>query len=34
MMRILEQIQTAVKNEEYCQFCYKKGEYTNEGITM
>ncbi|MDD2777334.1 MAG: zinc ribbon domain-containing protein [Methanocellales archaeon] len=22
------------KNEEYCQFCYQKGKYTDKGITM
>ena len=22
------------KNKEYCRFCYKKGKYTDEGITM
>ena len=22
------------KNEEYCQFCYREGNYTDEGITM
>ncbi len=22
------------KNEEYCRFCYQKGKYTDEGITM
>ncbi|MFC1786916.1 zinc ribbon domain-containing protein [Halobacteriota archaeon] len=22
------------KNAEYCQFCYKEGKYTDEGITM
>ncbi|MFH1256511.1 MAG: zinc ribbon domain-containing protein [Candidatus Diapherotrites archaeon] len=22
------------KNEEYCQFCYKNGKFTDEGISM
>lgn len=22
------------KNAEYCRFCYQKGKYTDEGITM
>ncbi len=22
------------KNEEYCNFCYKDGEFTDKGITM